>query len=77
MRPTVPYPLDYEITLARIISLRLKALRVQAEALEQALVRLHDADFGACHRCGEPIPFAELESEPTAHHCAACANGER
>ncbi len=77
MRPTVPYPLDYEITLARIISVRLKALRSESEALEQALVRLHHADFGTCRGCGAPIPFAELESDPAAHCCAPCAKGER
>ena len=73
MNPTIPYPLDYEITIARIISLRLKALRTQAEELERALARLHRTDFGTCEGCGEPIPFDELEANPALRRCMACA----
>ena len=77
MRATVPYPQDYELTLARIIAVRLKGLQAQARALEQALGRLHHADYGACRGCDEPIPFAELEADPAAERCGACTKGER
>ena len=77
MRATVPYPLDYELTMARIIRVRLKALHTQIEALERALARLHERDYGACGACGEAIPFAELESDPAARCCATCLKGER
>ena len=77
MRATIPYPQDYELTLARIIAVRLKGLQDQARALEQVLGRLHHPDYGACHGCGEPIPFAELEADPAAERCATCSKGER
>jgi hypothetical protein len=77
MKPTVLYPLDYEITLARLISVRLKASGAETEALKHALQRLHAADFGACRGCGELIPFAEIESNPAAERCTACSKGER
>jgi len=75
------YPLDYQITLARIIGVRLQELRAAGRAremreLEQALVRLNERDFGACAGCGELIPFMRLEAQPTATRCTAC-EGER
>jgi RNA polymerase-binding transcription factor DksA len=77
MNDRVPYPLDYELTLARVIGVRLSALRVQAAELERAMSHLHDNDFGACRACGEAIPFMELAADPLAERCTACSKGER
>jgi len=34
--------------------------------------RLANGTYGACLECGEPIPPARLEVNPTARRCAAC-----
>lgn len=71
------YPLDYQISLARIIRERLAApptsrtLRDHA-GLEDALERLYRSDFGQCVGCGSVIPFLHLSANPAARHCAAC-----
>lgn len=44
----------------------------QLDALGQALRRVHDADFGLCHDCELPIPYARLEVEPEAMRCVTC-----
>jgi len=73
----VPYPLDYQITMARIIGVRLQESRAAGRAeemrdLERALARLSERDFGACAGCGALIAFALLEAQPAATRCAAC-----
>jgi len=40
--------------------------------VEQALVRLRQGTYGACLRCGRPIPWARLQVQPAAPRCAAC-----
>lgn len=76
MNAPAPYPLDYEISIARIIGLRLDELRAEARELERALARLHASDFGACEACGACIPYLELATHPAATHCAACQKGD-
>jgi DnaK suppressor protein len=58
---------DREVDLAR-------ADRDMAElgAVSNALARLHDADFGRCTDCGEPIPFERLKLEPWTMRCVGC-----
>ncbi len=54
----------------------LKALmqrRLDGEALQKALGRLHEPDFGTCTRCGNDIAFALLEDNPAALLCRECA----
>jgi DnaK suppressor protein len=41
-------------------------------AVSAALARLHDAKFGLCIDCGDPIPFDRLKLEPWALRCVAC-----
>lgn len=45
---------------------------VEAElaGVELALRRLDDGTYGECERCGQPIPAATLEAEPTTSRCA-------
>jgi DnaK suppressor protein len=45
---------------------------VDLGAVSEALARVHDADFGCCVDCGEPIPFDRLKIEPWALRCVAC-----
>lgn len=38
--------------------------------VEEALGRLAEGSYGCCFYCGEPIPFARLETVPAARFCA-------
>lgn len=40
--------------------------------VDGALARLHDGTYGACIRCGRPIPPERLEALPWAAHCIDC-----
>lgn len=42
-------------------------------ALEQALARIDDGDFGYCLDCDEPISLKRLEIDPATALCIACA----
>ena len=42
-------------------------------ALERALSRLRDGEFGYCTTCGEPIAVRRLEIDPTFEQCVRCA----
>ena len=65
---------------------RINAMQVQAMALAQArrrqseraaidaaLVRIDENEFGYCVRCGEDIPIARLEHNPAFTTCIDCA----
>lgn len=41
-------------------------------AVDAALKRLRDGEFGSCADCGIDIPFARLSVEPWALRCVAC-----
>jgi len=41
-------------------------------AVSHALSRLHDASFGLCIDCTQPIPFDRLKLEPWALRCVSC-----
>lgn len=47
--------------------------RLRREALDQALRRVADGDYGACVACGEQIPFGRLLAMPDVTRCVACA----
>lgn len=40
--------------------------------VDAALARLDAGTFGACLRCGKPIPAGRLEALPWAAHCIDC-----
>lgn len=42
-------------------------------ALQQALKRIEDGDFGYCLDCDEPIPEKRLDIDPATTHCINCA----
>ena len=77
MNAPIPYPLDYQRTLQRIIDIRLKELRAagrtaEARAMEKVLLQLPGPDFGACAACGTLIPFIRLAADPGVTRCAVC-----
>ncbi len=41
--------------------------------IDAALKRLEEGDYGWCLSCGEPIPAARLELDPTVSLCVDCA----
>jgi DnaK suppressor protein len=52
------------------------ALRERAEhqlgLVDEALARIADGTFGACHDCGRPIAADRLEALPWAARCIDC-----
>ena len=45
---------------------------VELRAVEAALARVHEPDFGVCVDCSAEIPFARLQANPSATRCRAC-----
>ena len=45
----------------------------RAKAIEEALRRIDDDEFGWCQSCGDAIVEARLHLDPTAAMCVACA----
>ena len=43
------------------------------KAIDAALRRLADDEFGWCDLCGDEIPLGRLELDPTAARCVDCA----
>jgi len=48
--------------------------RQALEAIEAALSRMETGTYGQCVVCGEPIPEARLEAQPSAAACVECAS---
>ena len=58
-----------------IVDLNLAEIDRDAEELRRidtALVRLSEGSYGLCEDCGQRIPEARLEAEPTALRCIRC-----
>lgn len=51
-----------------VIDQRIASLR----EIETALERLSAGNYGVCIGCGDEIPLARLESQPTASRCLTC-----
>ena len=45
---------------------------VELRAVEAALGRVHEPDFGVCADCSAEIPFARMHANPSATRCLAC-----
>tara|TARA_B100000780_G_C20697586_1_gene277363 strand:+ start:139 stop:474 length:336 start_codon:yes stop_codon:yes gene_type:complete len=41
--------------------------------LQSAIVRVHEANFGICIRCGQEIPFQRILLIPQSNRCVHCA----
>jgi RNA polymerase-binding transcription factor DksA len=48
-------------------------LRYEAAEVRAALGRIAAGTYGTCANCGEEIPRARLEAQPTAARCVKCA----
>ncbi len=78
-----PVMLDQESVgrLSRIDAMQMQAMalaqqrrrRVEHAAIDAALVRIDQGEFGHCLRCGEDIAPARLEHNPTLTLCIECA----
>jgi len=44
----------------------------ELKAIDDALQRLDDGEFGDCQGCGKPIPLTRLRAVPYATECIAC-----
>lgn len=68
---------DPEGTTVAFERAQVSALHRQAEAdleaINEALLRLDDEDYGMCAECGEPIGIERLVALPASTHCVACA----
>jgi len=40
--------------------------------IDSALQRINAGTYGECVDCGQPIPLARLQAEPTAERCIKC-----
>ena len=40
--------------------------------IDGALARINEGSYGCCETCGQEIPQARLQAEPTALRCAQC-----
>lgn len=56
------------------VSALLERARAQLDELDAASDRVERGDYGACERCGEPIPPARLAAQPAARACVTCAS---
>ncbi|MGF1446379.1 MAG: TraR/DksA family transcriptional regulator [Pikeienuella sp.] len=45
----------------------------ELRAIEAALKRIEEGEFGYCVACGEEIPAARLDAVPHAARCVRCA----
>jgi DnaK suppressor protein len=52
---------------------QIRARNMSEAALQRALQRLHQPDYGVCIECGKDIAFVRLQSDPDALHCTDCA----
>jgi DnaK suppressor protein len=50
------------------------ALTAKLADVERALEKLDEGTYGACDRCGSPIPEGRLEARPWSVLCVACAS---
>lgn len=58
-----------------IVDLNLSEIDRDADELrriDSALLRLSEGSYGVCEDCGQKIPEARLQAEPTAVRCVRC-----
>jgi DnaK suppressor protein len=55
----------------RLLTIRERLAGRKAD-IERALEKIDTGTFGACERCGQPIPTGRLEALPFARYCVEC-----
>src|SRR5450631_357314 len=46
--------------------------REKLHAIDEALLRIEDGEYGVCEECEEEIPLGRLKAMPFARHCVRC-----
>ncbi|MEV4412044.1 TraR/DksA C4-type zinc finger protein [Catellatospora sp. NPDC049609] len=59
------------------VSALLDSARRRLADLDDALRRCEEGTYGACERCGRPIPAERLDLLPSTRTCVACAARRR
>lgn len=49
--------------------------QAQRQRIFAALARIDEGEFGYCTDCGEDLPAARLEADPTVPRCLSCMRG--
>src|SRR5262245_10234991 len=58
-----------EGTISRVLAGLDERGKAELEAIDRALARIAEGDYGRCDECGELIPVERLEALPTATTC--------
>ena len=72
----VPAELEEESqegNIARVLTRLDERGNAEIQAIDRALARIGNGDYGRCEECDEPIPVARLRALPTAVTCVTCA----
>jgi DnaK suppressor protein len=46
--------------------------REKLHSIDEALLRIHEEEYGICEECDEEIPLGRLKVLPFARHCVKC-----
>lgn len=46
--------------------------REKLHAIDEALLRIDEGEYGVCEECEEEIPLGRLKAMPFARHCVRC-----
>jgi DnaK suppressor protein len=46
--------------------------REKVHAIDEALMRINENEYGVCEECEEDIPLGRLKAMPFARHCVKC-----
>lgn len=57
-----------------VVEASLRTAHRKLNNLKHALTKIDDDAFGACARCGNPIPTARLMFMPQSTRCVRCAD---
>ena len=59
-------------TLIRLLARLDDQQKAEIEAIDRALGRIANGDYGRCEGCGKPIPLSRLKAVPMAARCLPC-----
>jgi DnaK suppressor protein len=62
-----------EENIARVLTRLDERGIAELQAIDHALARISNGEYGECEECEEPIPIARLRALPTATTCISCA----
>lgn len=62
-----------EENIARLLRSLDAVSQAEIAAIDRALARIANGDYGRCEVCGEPIAAARLAAVPAADACLRCA----